>query len=111
MVFMKRHRRMLIAAAFGAFLFVGITLAIKFGSDRWGAGAGNETLPNLFLALSIVISAPAAALNDAVIGVSRSDIDSWVNSEAFVVIVNGILGATIFSVLSVVWQFMRGHKD
>src|SRR5438552_16900868 len=81
------------AAVFGCALFVILTI----GSIRH----------NFSLDMSIMIALPVVFVTK-VVGLP----DNLVNSEPFAIIVNGLLGALLFSLLAVLWQFVfKGNNE
>jgi hypothetical protein len=90
----------------GAIVFDGISVAVMFGAERWGHGVAGEIGPDIFLTLGFFVSGPAMYLADHA-GVPLSDTTSFMHSATFGLVVNGLLGAAVFSAAIFLWKILR----
>jgi len=100
--FEKETRTTFRAATCGAVVFVMIDLGVVFGYRVWGRGTSGDFWPDTFLGLLFLIDFPASVLASS-LGIEHTD---FANTYAFGLIVNGLLGATVFAVVSLFWQFV-----
>ncbi len=107
---MRRKLPVIIAGVIGAVLFDGTTLFVASGVRSWGRGTVGEPGPNLHIALSYLVSFPSAVVLSA-LGKSTSSPDSLLNSDAFVLTINGVVGAVIFGAAGLLWRIVRSPYE
>src|SRR5262245_47580625 len=106
---MHNRRPSLIAAIIGAVIFASVTGAVII-ADHYVGGPAESLRVNLTQALMFVIWIPAMLMR-AVIVPDAPISGNFISSNAFAVLVNGILGAVVFSCVAGIWHRLKKANE